>query len=45
VPVTSEVGAAAVTSELDTHSSSKASPSESSLPPISVAPIVSPFLC
>ncbi|GJV55707.1 hypothetical protein Tco_1456712 [Tanacetum coccineum] len=31
--------------ELDTHSSSKADPSESSPPPISVAPMVSPFLC
>ncbi|GJZ43100.1 hypothetical protein Tco_0590355, partial [Tanacetum coccineum] len=31
--------------ELDTHSSSKADPSESSPPPVSVAPIVSPFLC
>ncbi|GJW01722.1 hypothetical protein Tco_1556973 [Tanacetum coccineum] len=41
VPVASEVGAAAVASpagvlELDTHSSSKADPSESSPPPISV---------
>ncbi|GJW08075.1 hypothetical protein Tco_1570498, partial [Tanacetum coccineum] len=47
VPVAPEVGAAAVTSpsrafELDTHSSSEADPSESSLP---VAPMVSPFLC
>ncbi|GKB44851.1 hypothetical protein Tco_0889793 [Tanacetum coccineum] len=31
--------------ELDTHSSSEADPSESSLPLISVAPMVSPFLC
>ncbi|GKC08081.1 hypothetical protein Tco_0999691, partial [Tanacetum coccineum] len=31
--------------ELDTHSSSEADPSESSPPPISVAPMVSPFLC
>ncbi|GJY44867.1 hypothetical protein Tco_0433080, partial [Tanacetum coccineum] len=45
VPVTLEVGAAAVTSlagvlELDTHSSSEADPSESSPPPISVAPMI-----
>ncbi|GJT45299.1 hypothetical protein Tco_0954014 [Tanacetum coccineum] len=44
------VGAAAVASpvgmlELDTHSSSEADPSESSPPPVSVAPMVSPFLC
>ncbi|GJU45993.1 hypothetical protein Tco_1203259 [Tanacetum coccineum] len=50
VPITPEVGATAVASpvgvlELDTHSSSKADPSESSLPPVSVAPMVSPFLC
>ncbi|GJZ01712.1 putative reverse transcriptase domain-containing protein [Tanacetum coccineum] len=49
VPVAQEVGAAAVASpvgvlELDTHSSSEANPSESSLPPVSVAPMVSPFL-
>ncbi|GJS27682.1 hypothetical protein Tco_0488302 [Tanacetum coccineum] len=49
VPVALEVGAAAVTSpaellELDTHSSLEADPSESSLPPVSVAPMVSPFL-
>nr|GEV34910.1 hypothetical protein [Tanacetum cinerariifolium] len=31
--------------ELDTHSSSEADPSESSPPPVSVAPMVSPFLC
>ncbi|GKB68882.1 hypothetical protein Tco_0930294, partial [Tanacetum coccineum] len=31
--------------ELDTHSSSKADPSESSLPLVSVAPMVLPFLC
>ncbi|GJT07105.1 putative reverse transcriptase domain-containing protein [Tanacetum coccineum] len=31
--------------ELDTHSSLEAGLSESSLPPISVAPMVSPFLC
>ncbi|GKA76108.1 reverse transcriptase domain-containing protein [Tanacetum coccineum] len=50
VPVAPEVGADAVASparalELDTHSSSEADPSESSLPPVSVAPMVSPFLC
>nr|GFB83248.1 hypothetical protein [Tanacetum cinerariifolium] len=44
------VGAAIVASpvgvlELDTHSSSAADPSESSPPPIFVAPMVSPFLC
>ncbi|GKE53242.1 hypothetical protein Tco_1488398 [Tanacetum coccineum] len=44
------VGATAVASpvgvlELDTHSSSEANPSESSLPLVSVAPMVSPFLC
>ncbi|GJY41751.1 hypothetical protein Tco_0429021 [Tanacetum coccineum] len=49
-PVAPEVGAATITSpagvlELDTHSSSETDPSESSPPPISVAPIVSPFLC
>nr|GEW55847.1 putative reverse transcriptase domain-containing protein [Tanacetum cinerariifolium] len=48
--VASEVGAAAVASpaevlKLDTHSSSEADPLENSLPPISVAPMVSPFLC
>nr|GEZ27560.1 hypothetical protein [Tanacetum cinerariifolium] len=31
--------------ELDTHSSSKADPSESSPPPVSVAPMILPFLC
>ncbi|GJV84561.1 hypothetical protein Tco_1524459 [Tanacetum coccineum] len=31
--------------DLDTHSSLEADPSESSLPPVSVAPMVSPFLC
>nr|GEX53677.1 hypothetical protein [Tanacetum cinerariifolium] len=31
--------------ELNTHSSSKADPSKSSLPPVSVAPMVLPFLC
>ncbi|GKD22088.1 hypothetical protein Tco_1223791 [Tanacetum coccineum] len=50
IPVVPKVGAAAVASpvgvlELDTHSSSKADPSESSLPLVSVAPMVSPFLC
>ncbi|GJU26642.1 hypothetical protein Tco_1165263 [Tanacetum coccineum] len=50
VPVAPKVGAAAVASlvgvlELDTHSSSKADPSESSLPHVLVAPMVSPFLC
>ncbi|GJX27177.1 reverse transcriptase domain-containing protein [Tanacetum coccineum] len=50
VLVASEVGVAVVASpagvrELDTHSSSEAGPSESSPPPVSVAPIVSPFLC
>nr|GEY13673.1 hypothetical protein [Tanacetum cinerariifolium] len=44
------VGTAAVTLpagvlELDTHSSSEADPLESLLPPVSVAPIVSPFIC
>ncbi|GJZ53751.1 hypothetical protein Tco_0608636, partial [Tanacetum coccineum] len=50
VPVAPEVGTAAVASpakviELDTHSSSEADPSKSSPPPVSVAPMVSPFLC
>nr|GEV45859.1 hypothetical protein [Tanacetum cinerariifolium] len=50
VSVTPEVGAAAVASpvrvlEHDTHSSSKADPSESSLPLVSVAPMILPFLC
>ncbi|GJZ53774.1 hypothetical protein Tco_0608659 [Tanacetum coccineum] len=50
VLVAPEVGEAAVASpaevlELDTHSSSEADPSESSLPPVSVAPMVLPFLC
>nr|GEY95747.1 hypothetical protein [Tanacetum cinerariifolium] len=45
-----EVGAAAVASpgrvrELNTHSSSEADPSESLLPPVSIASIVLPFLC
>ncbi|GJU45988.1 hypothetical protein Tco_1203254 [Tanacetum coccineum] len=50
VPIATEVGAAAVALhvgvlELDTHSLSKADPSDSSLPPVYVAPMVSPFLC
>nr|GEY28828.1 hypothetical protein [Tanacetum cinerariifolium] len=50
VPVAPEVGATIVASpvgvsELEPHSSSKADPSESSPPPVSVAPMVSPFLC
>nr|GEU79845.1 putative reverse transcriptase domain-containing protein [Tanacetum cinerariifolium] len=50
VPVAPEVGVAAVASsvrvlKLDTHSSLEADPSESSLPPVSVAPMVLPFLC
>ncbi|GJU38745.1 hypothetical protein Tco_1191702 [Tanacetum coccineum] len=50
VPVAPEVGAASVALpvgvlELDTHLSSEADPSESSPPPVSVAPMVSPFLC
>ncbi|GJY25620.1 putative reverse transcriptase domain-containing protein [Tanacetum coccineum] len=50
VPVAPEVGAAAVASpagvlKLDTHSLSEADPSESSPPPVSVAPMVSPFMC
>ncbi|GJR16023.1 hypothetical protein Tco_0798675 [Tanacetum coccineum] len=50
VSVAPEVGAAVVASpvgvlELDTHSSSEADPSERSLPLVSVAPMVSPFLC
>nr|GEW01090.1 hypothetical protein [Tanacetum cinerariifolium] len=50
VPVAPEVGAAVVTSpvevlELDTHSSSEADLLESLLPSVSVAPMVSPFLC
>ncbi|GKA74536.1 hypothetical protein Tco_0780838 [Tanacetum coccineum] len=49
-PVAPKVGAAAVTSpagvlELDTHSLSKADSTESSPPPVSVAPMVSPFMC
>nr|GEZ61483.1 hypothetical protein [Tanacetum cinerariifolium] len=50
VPVAPGVGAAIVGSparvlELDTHSSLEDDPSESSLLPIYVAPMVSPFLC
>ncbi|GKE50069.1 hypothetical protein Tco_1481327, partial [Tanacetum coccineum] len=50
VSVAPEVGAAAVASptgvlKLDTHSSSEADPSESSAPPVYVAPMVSPLLC
>ncbi|GKD69692.1 hypothetical protein Tco_1323782 [Tanacetum coccineum] len=50
VSVAPEVGAVAVglpvgVLELDTHSSSKVDPSESSPPHVSVAPMVSPFLC
>nr|GEV56541.1 hypothetical protein [Tanacetum cinerariifolium] len=50
VSVAPKVGAAVVASpvgvlELDTHSSSEADPSESSPPPVSIAPMVSPFLC
>nr|GEX17850.1 hypothetical protein [Tanacetum cinerariifolium] len=49
VSVAPEVGAAAVASpvgvlELDTHSSLEADPSESLPPPVSVAPMVLPFL-
>ncbi|GKD19921.1 hypothetical protein Tco_1209079, partial [Tanacetum coccineum] len=50
VTVAPEVGAAAVASpvgvlKLDTHSTSEADPSESLPPPVSIAPMVSPFLC
>nr|GEX04606.1 reverse transcriptase domain-containing protein [Tanacetum cinerariifolium] len=50
VLVAPKVGTAAVASptgvlELDTHSSSKADPSESSLPHVSVAPMISHFQC
>nr|GFB34627.1 hypothetical protein [Tanacetum cinerariifolium] len=50
VPVAPEVGVAVVASpagllELDTHSLSKDGPSKSSPPPVSVAPMVLPFLC
>ncbi|GJR58447.1 hypothetical protein Tco_1500609 [Tanacetum coccineum] len=48
--VAPEVGVAVVASparvlELDTHSSSEADPSKSLLPPVSVAHMVSPFMC
>ncbi|GJZ43081.1 hypothetical protein Tco_0590336 [Tanacetum coccineum] len=39
------VASPVVVLKLDTHSSSEVDLSESSLPPISVAPMVSPFLC
>nr|GFC34606.1 hypothetical protein [Tanacetum cinerariifolium] len=50
VPVAPEVGTDSVASpagvlKLDTHSSSEADPLESSPPPVSIAPMVSPFLC
>ncbi|GJX49963.1 hypothetical protein Tco_0276808 [Tanacetum coccineum] len=50
VPVALKVEAAAVASpagvlKLNTHSSSEANPLESSPPPVSIAPMVSPFLC
>nr|GEX84629.1 hypothetical protein [Tanacetum cinerariifolium] len=50
VPVAPEVRTAVVASparvlELDTHLSSKTDPLESSPPPVSVAPMVSSFLC
>ncbi|GKC79322.1 hypothetical protein Tco_1130096 [Tanacetum coccineum] len=48
VPVAQEVGVVASPAgvlELDTHSSLKVDPSESSPPPASVALMVSPFLC
>nr|GEU53903.1 putative reverse transcriptase domain-containing protein [Tanacetum cinerariifolium] len=50
VSVALEVGEATVASpagvlELNTHSSSKDNPSESSPPPVFVAPMVLPFLC
>ncbi|GJT07104.1 putative reverse transcriptase domain-containing protein [Tanacetum coccineum] len=50
VSVAPEVGAATVALpvrvlELDTHSSSEADPSKTSLPPVSVTHMVSPFLC
>nr|GEU37192.1 hypothetical protein [Tanacetum cinerariifolium] len=50
VLVALEVGATAVASpagvlDLDTHSSSEADPSKSLLPPVSVEPLVLPFLC
>ncbi|GJT45112.1 retrovirus-related pol polyprotein from transposon TNT 1-94 [Tanacetum coccineum] len=50
VPVAPKMGAVVVASparvpDLDTHSSSEVDPLGSSLPPVSVAPMVSPFLC
>nr|GEY28354.1 reverse transcriptase domain-containing protein [Tanacetum cinerariifolium] len=50
VSVAPDVRAAAVASpvgvlELDTHSLSETGPSKSSPPPVTVAPMVSPFLC
>ncbi|GKD16387.1 hypothetical protein Tco_1205545, partial [Tanacetum coccineum] len=49
-PVAPEVGVVTVASpagvlELDTHSSSEVDPSKSLPPPVSVAPMVLPFLC
>nr|GEU52592.1 hypothetical protein [Tanacetum cinerariifolium] len=40
-----EVASPARVLKLDTHSSSEADPLESSPPPVSIAPTVSPFLC
>nr|GEV67626.1 hypothetical protein [Tanacetum cinerariifolium] len=50
VPIALEVGAVAVVSpagvlELDIHSSLEADPLESSPPPVSIEPMVLPFLC
>ncbi|GJY85517.1 hypothetical protein Tco_0499543 [Tanacetum coccineum] len=50
VPIAPEVGAAVVASpvgvlKLDTYSSSEVDPSESSPPPVFVAPMVLPFMC
>nr|GEX59475.1 putative reverse transcriptase domain-containing protein [Tanacetum cinerariifolium] len=50
VPVAQEVRTTVVASpagvlELDTYSSLESDPSKSSLPPIQVAPMISPFLC
>nr|GEV01632.1 hypothetical protein [Tanacetum cinerariifolium] len=50
IPIAPEVGAATVASpagvlKLNTHSSLEANPLESSLPPIYVARMVSPFMC
>nr|GFD01614.1 hypothetical protein [Tanacetum cinerariifolium] len=50
VSIALEVGAAEVSSpvevlKLDTHSSSEADPLDSSPPPVSVAHMISPFLC